>query len=55
MEELDEAVKGADGSDLVSLKNSYFLEIDLYDKKFEDWETRAKVIVKRYRDDRTGS
>lgn len=54
MEELDEAVKGADGSDLVSLKNSYFLEIDLYDKKFEDWETRAKVIVKRYRDDRAG-
>mgnify|MGYP003624464877 FL=1 len=54
MEELDEAVKGNDGSDLISLKNSYFLEIDLYDKKFEDWETRAKVIVKRYRDERGG-
>ena len=54
MEELNEAVKGSDGSDLISLKNSYFLEIDLYDKKFEDWETRAKVIIKRYRDERGG-
>ena len=45
MEELDEAVKGADGSDLVSLKNSYFLEIDLYDKKFEDWETRVIGMI----------
>ena len=54
MEELNEAVKGGDGSDLISLKNSYFLEIDLYDKKFEDWETRAKVIIKRYRDERGG-
>ena len=54
MEELDEAIKGVDGSDLVSLKNSYFLEIDLYDKKFEEWETRAKVIIKRYRDERGG-
>ena len=54
MVELDEAVKGNDGSDLVSLKNSYFLEIDLYDKKFQDWETRANTIVKRYRDERGG-
>ena len=54
MEELDEAIKGNDGSDLISLKNSYFLEIDLYDKKFQDWETRANTIVKRYRDERGG-
>ena len=54
MVELDEAVKGNDGSDLVSLKNSYLLEIDLYDKKFQDWETRANTIVKRYRDERGG-
>ena len=54
MEELDEAIKGADGSDLVSLKNSYLLEIDLYDKKFQDWEDRANNIVKRYRDERGG-
>jgi hypothetical protein len=54
MEELDEAIKGGEDTDLISLKNSYFLEIDLYDKKFEDWETRAKVIIKRYRDDRGG-
>jgi len=54
MEELDEAVKGNDGSDLISLKNSYFLEIDLYDKKFQEWETRAEVIIKRYRDERGG-
>ena len=54
MLELDEAVKGNDGSDLVSLKNSYFLEIDLYDKKFQDWEDRANNIVKRYRDERGG-
>ena len=54
MVELDEAVKNGEDNDLVSLKNSYFLEIDLYDKKFEEWETRAKVIVKRYRDERGG-
>ena len=54
MEELDEAVKGNDGSDLISLKNSYFLEIDLYDKKFQEWEARAEVIIKRYRDERGG-
>ena len=38
MEELDEAIKGGEDTDLISLKNSYFLEIDLYEKKFQEWE-----------------
>lgn len=54
MEELNEAIKGVDDNDLISLKNSYLLEIDLYDKKFQDWEDRANNIVKRYRDERGG-
>jgi hypothetical protein len=54
MEELDEAIKGGEDTDLISLKNSYFLEIDLYNKKFQEWEDRAETIIKRYRDDRGG-
>lgn len=54
MEELDEAIKGGEDTDLISLKNSYFLEIDLYEKKFQEWEDRAETIIKRYRDDRGG-
>jgi len=54
MEELDEAIKGGEDTDLISLKNSYLLEIDLYEKKFQEWQDRAETIIKRYRDDRGG-
>ncbi len=50
MEELDEALKGKD--DWISLKNSYSLEIDLYEKKYKEWVERANKIIKRYRDER---
>lgn len=52
MEELREALKGSEDQDSISLKKSYFLDIDLYDKKFKEWEQRADKIVKRYRDER---
>lgn len=53
MKELDEAVKGSkEGQDLISLKKEYLLEIDLYEKKYKEWEDRATRIIKRYRDER---
>ncbi len=39
-------------ADSKSQKKKYFLEIDLYEKKFKEWEQRAKKIVKRYKDER---